>query len=152
DWRAKHTGNSKPFEHDLKNAPIGELMASYSVFSKKRVKYDSRVGRIQDRFTFDTKTAATAPEVIAAYDRLLEEKGISPVEISEVEVAHLSKDSLDVLSPPSRSQGVTQDSDAAILERLTSAKVYGTDFTALKSTPKIVIQSIKDFEFRRALQ
>ena len=155
-WRANHMGNSKRFDHDLKGVPIRELMVSYSVFSQRRVKYDAKVGSLQETFDFDTKAVATASEVIAAYNKLLEEKGVFRFEIGEVDVALLSRNSLEILFPPPVGSSILPeaipDSDAKILERLKSAKVYDLDFTAPKSAAKLVFGSVKDLQFRRAIQ
>lgn len=155
-WRANHMGNSKRFDHDLKGVPIRDLMVSYSAFSQRRVKYDAKVGSLQETFDFDTKTVATASEVIAAYNKLLEVRGVFPVEISEVDVALLSRTSLEILSPPPQGSSILSeaipDSDAKLLGRLKSAKVYDLDFTAPKSAAKLVFGSVKDLQFRRAIQ
>ena len=100
EWRARNPiTDVKPFEHDLKDVPIKNLLTSYSVFSRCRIKYDRKVGLCTNKFTFDTKSAATAPEVIAAFDKRLADNGIFPFKINAVDIALLSKESLETVSP-----------------------------------------------------
>jgi Na+(H+)/acetate symporter ActP len=154
EWRASHTTDSKPLNHDLKNAGVDTLLTSYSVFAQKRVRYDSAVRTSSNTFTFDTKTVSKSSEVIEAYNRLLAHKGIFPLEINPVEVALLSKQSFDILSPSSQSGSfvASREPDSALLDRLKSAKIYAHDFTAKDHKRKIMIQSVKNLQYRRALR
>jgi len=155
-WRASHTSDSKPLNHNLKNAGIDLLLTSYSVFAQKRVRYDSVVRTSTHTFSFDTKSVSNSSEVIDAYNKLLAEEGIYPFEINPVEVALLSKQSFDILSPSSSAQNgssvAAQEPEAALLQRLKTAKVYAHDFTAKDHKRKVMMQSVKNLQYRRALR